>query len=365
MLARIDVTRSLAAGLLLALIASPGCAPDGAADQSEGTSQDALLGAEEESFSTYDATPEELASAAPGPSSAQFDNELVLYAVPAPKLIGLSWKRPGGLARRTLVNNALELPRSLGHAMVRVQCGASAGLPAEHFQGSVYATGNEFRDMVLKEKAGLGVLLRSVPGTLETEDEERETIDQRYENGRISFVRFGISKEVCRGLLGYSKAFQEKNIAAQYGFVRPLYKEGAGCSAFSMAFLELANLVEPRFIGAWTFDVRIPMTLIGGKDNPGNKVTVLELFTTFRSWAAPDEPHQRLVGWDPTKMFTTIRTWSKAAIKNHNETVERRGKALGLVLDRRTVVPRSELTKATYWAGEPGAPRDYWGFGDP
>jgi hypothetical protein len=359
------LSRSLASGLLLALVAAVGCAPEGAADEAEGTSEDALLGSEEESFANYDATPDELSSAVEGASSGTFDNELVLYAVPAPKLVGLSWKRPGGLARRTLVNNALELPRSLGHAMVRVQCGASAGLPAEHFQGSVYATGNEFRDMVLKEKAGLGVLLRSVPGTLETEEEERETIDERYKNGRISFVRFGISNEVCRGLLGYSKAFKAQNVASQYGFVRPLYKEGAGCSAFSMAFLELANLVEPRFSQAWSFDVRIPMTLIGGQDNPGNKVTVLELFTTFRNWAAPDEPHRRLVGWDPTKMFTTIRTWSKTAIKNRSETVERRGKALGLVLDRRSVVPRGELSKGTYWAGEPGAPRDYWGFGDP
>src|SRR6185295_3111342 len=107
-----------------------------------------------------------------------------------------------------------------------------------------------------------------------------------YEAGRISFIRFAVSPDVCRGLIGYAREFEERNVAKEYGFVRPLYQEGAGCSAFSMAFLELANLDEARFRDAWSFDVRIPMSLIGGRDNPGNKVSILELFFTFRGWAS-------------------------------------------------------------------------------
>lgn len=147
--------------------------------------------------------------------------------------------------------------------------------------------------------------------------------------------------------------------------MRPLYREGAGCSAFSMAFLELARLDEPRFRDDWSFDVRVPMSLVGGADNPGNRVTVFELFTTFRPWAREDEPHRRLVGWDPTKMFTSIRSLARTSLRDGSIPVERRGKALGLVLDRRSVAPRDELAKRTFWAGTPGAPRDDWGFGDP
>jgi hypothetical protein len=131
-----------------------------------------------------------------------------------------------------------------------------------------------------------------------------------------------------------------------------------------MAFLELANLDESRFRDAWSFDVRVPMKLIGGKDNPGNKVSILELFTTFRPWASETEPHMRLAGWDPTLMFTTIKSWAKDAAKN-GQPVEKRGKALGLVLDRKNVKPRAELANRTFWAGNPGAARNWWGFGDP
>jgi hypothetical protein len=317
-----------------------------------------------ESFARYDATNEELAAVEEG-TEATFENELTLFAIPAPKLTGLSWKNPGGLARRTLISNALSLSRSLGHAAVRVQCAASGTKPAGHFQSSMIDTDDTFRKMVLNEKAGLGVLLRTVPGSLEPEADLQKTLDERYGNGRMTFIRFAVSSEVCQGLLGYAHEYERLGIGKEYGFVRPLYKEGAGCSAFSMAFLELANLDEARFRDAWGFDVRVPMSLIGGRDNPSNKVSVFELFFSTRGWAKENEPHRRLVGWDPTKMYASISTMAKTSLKNGAMKVEKRGRALGLVLDRRNVAPRAELEGRTYWAGEPGAPRDFWGFGDP
>jgi hypothetical protein len=344
---------ALAASFSLAGCSAVDEDPDG--NPNEAAMLEDELRADEESFEAYDATSEELAKAQP---EAPLENELTLYAIPAPKLFGLKWKRPGGLARRTLLNVGLGFSRALGHAAVRVSCGG------ETFTGSVYDTGNEFKTMVMDEKAGLGVLFRTVAGTLETAGELQPTLDERYGSGRLSFIRFQLSKDTCTALLDYAKAFEAANIAKEYGFVRPLYQEGAGCSAFSMAFLELANLDEARFRSAWSFDVRVPMKLIGGKDNPGNEVSVFELFTTFRPWASETEPHKRLVGWDPTLMFTSIRSWAKQAAKK-GEPIERRGKAIGLVLDRRTVAPRPELANRTYWAGSPGAPRDWWGFGDP
>lgn len=346
----------LAAALLVAASPSACAAPAGEEEHAPSEAQaDELRADDEQSFEAYDATDAELAAAS---DPAPLDDELTLYAIPAPRLFGLSWKRPGGLARRTLLNTGLGFSRAIGHAAVRVSCGG------ETFMGSVTDTGDEFRAMVLEEKAGLGILFRTVPGTMEKPEELQPTLDERYRNGRISFIRFAIPKDTCRGLLQYAKAFAAANIAKEYGFVRPLYREGAGCSAFSMAFLELANLDEPRFREAWSFDVRVPMTLIGGKDNPGNDVTVLRLLTTTRPWARVDEPHMRLVGWDPTKMFTSIRTLAREAARA-GQPVEKRGRALGLVLDRRAVTPRPELANRTFWAGSPGDPRSLWGFGDP
>jgi hypothetical protein len=350
---------SLLASLVVAAAACSAPAEDEPAAES---AEDALSANDEQSFEAYDATDDELAAAHEPPGST---SSLTLYAIPAPRLIGLSWRRPGGLARRTLINEGLGLSRALGHAAVRVECGAGAGRPAEHFMGSVVDTGDDFRKMVLEEKAGLGVLLRTVPGALEDEAKLQATIDERTKNGRMSFIRFDVSDETCHALVDYARAFEQAKVASRYGFVRPLYREGAGCSAFSMAFLELARLDEPRFREAWSFDVRIPMSLVGGADNPGNRVTVLELFTTFRPWASPEEPHRRLVGWDPTKMYTSIRGWAKDGLESGGVTVAKHGRALGLVLDRRSVPPRAELANRTFWAGNPGAPRDFWGFGDP
>lgn len=346
--------RSLVAALAVSLAAvAPGCAARSEDDEDVAVSEADLDS--EESFGAYDATEKELAEAEPG---GAFENELTLYAIPAPKLFGLKWKRPGGLARRTLLNTGLKLSRSLGHAAVRVSCGGKT------FTGSVLDTGDDFKTMVLEEKAGLGVLFRTVPGRLETAPELEKTLVERYENGRMSFLRFAITKDVCEDLLAYAQAFDAANVASQYGFVRPLYREGAGCSAFSMAFLQLAGLDHDRFRDAWSFDVRVPMSLIGGATNPGNEVSVLKLFTTFRPWARPDEAHMRLTGWDPTLMFTSIRGWAKEALAR-GEHVERRGKALGLVIDARSATPRAELVNRTFWAGNPGDPRTWWGFGDP
>ena len=347
--------------LCLAGVVASGCAatPDTGDDEAISEQE---LGAEEQSFADYEATDEELARAEVATSA---EHTLTLYAIPAPKLVGLSWKRPGGLARRTLINNGLGLSRALGHAAVRVECGATNDAAAGHFQGSVVDTGDEFKHMVLREKAGLGVLFRTVAGELEGEHALQRTIDERYESGRIAFIKYAVSADTCHALLAYAKELERENVARRYGFVRPLYREGAGCSAFSMAFLELANLDEARFRDAWKFDVRVPMKLIGGLDNPGNRVTVVELFLTFRGWAREDEAHKRLIGWDPTLMYTSISGWAKRAARDGSFRVERRGRALGLVLDRRNVVPRAELANRTFWAGEPGAPRTYWGFGDP
>ncbi len=347
-----------------------GCAsPSPEGDDENAEISEAELGADDDlqSFADYDATDDELASAKAATPAAGGD-ELTLYAIPAPQLTGLSWKRPGGLARRTLLSKALGLHRALGHAAVRVDCAATATEPAGHFQGSVVDTDDTFRTMVMKQKVGLGVLLHTVPGALEPEADLQSTIDERYASGRITFIRFKVSSDVCHGLLGYANELTKLDVTKAYGFVRPLYKEGAGCSAFSMAFLELANLDEARFRNEWGFDVRIPMKLIGGDDNPGNKVSLFELFFTFRPWASESEPHRRLVGWDPTKMFTSIRAMAKANLRAGGAagaTVEKRGKSLGLVLDRRAVAPRAELANRTYWAGEPNAPRNWWGFGDP
>lgn len=316
---------------------------------------DELNGDDEESFAATDTTDAELARATEGQA---FDNELTLFAIPAPRLIGLSWKSPGALARRTLINEGLSFSRAIGHAAVRVQCAATETREAAHFQGSMVSTGDEFRQMVIKEKAGLGVLFRTVPGRLEREDELQPSLDERYRNGRVSYLRMGVSADTCHALLDYVKEYAARGVEDQYGFVRPLHQEGAGCSAFSMSFLKLAGLMEPEMEDEWAFDVRVPMKVIGGATNPGNDVPVWKLFLLTRGWAKASEPHLRINGWDPTLMYKSIRTRAKSALRDGSEVVEKRGRALGIVLDHRDVLASPELRDGSFFHGEPALDDD-------
>ena len=207
--------------------------------------------------------------------------------------------------------------------------------------------------MALKEKTGLGVLFRTVSGRVETEEELQASLDRRYRNGRVAYVRVGISSETCLALLDYAREYEARDIGKLYGFVRPLYQEGAGCSAYSMAFFQLGGLVEPFMEEEWVFDVRVPMRFVGGETNPERRVRVLRLAFASGRWADEDEPHLRLNGWDPTMAYHSIEDRARRGPMTGEEVAERRGKAWGIVLDRRDVPATELLSTGTYFAGEP------------
>jgi hypothetical protein len=278
-----------------------------------------------------------------------FEDELIVWIVPAPRPLGMTWRRPGPLVRRTIVNEATDLDRGIGHAGVTLHCSASAERPAARWQGSVRSTGDDFRGMVFEEKAGMGILFATVPGRLEREEELQYSLDLRARRGHLTWLRIGVPSETCHGLLDYVAASEEAGANDRYGFVRPLHREGAGCSAFTVVFLQLAGLMEPWMREEWTFDVAVPMELIGGEQNPDNPVGIGKLLTISRGWARPDEPQLRLNGWEPTYMYRSVYARSFAP----DARVDHRGRARGLVLDRRDSAPSDALLDGSFFSGEP------------
>lgn len=285
-------------------------------------------------------------------SATPFPDQLTLYAIPAPKPAELSWETPGKLVRNVLFNTVgAELgffTRTLGHMGVHVQCGAANGLPALEWKGSMTnAVASEFRESVLKQGFALGVLFHNFTGRYERPDELQGSVDERYRNGRIAFVRFGIRAETCRRLLSYAEEFDRLKVNRYYGLAaRARYKEGAGCSDFSVSVVEIAGLMEKAFRRSWTFDVRVPLELIGGPTT-GKKVSIVKA-ALARRWALASEPHRRIAGWDPTLAYRWIRDAAGSVARGGKVPlvgairVERRGEALGLVLDRRTVPTPTE-----------------------
>ena len=307
------------------------------------------------------------ADAAPEPPAGDPEaNTLIIYAIPAPSSTlnpgGLSWSSPGDLVRGTLLNEAgglaLNFTRTIGHVAITVKCAATANAPEAHYQsGMTNRDSDDFNDLVLKQQIGFGMLFDNVPGELETEARVQQTIDERKQSGLMRFVRFQIAEDVCRGLLGYAAAYQAENVQKNYGLeARPLYKEGAGCSAYGMSYLQLANLLEPRFVQGWSFSVRVPMwskplhqPLIGGTKNPRVRVPIQRLAALSQPWAAPDEEGIDLFGWDPTRMYKWLDARTTEALADGSEKVESMGNARGLVLDRRTVAPTAPLKNRTYF----------------
>jgi hypothetical protein len=278
-----------------------------------------------------------LALAAP----PRFPDQITVYAIPAPRPAELSWESPGRLVRSVLVNTAGAklglMTRTLGHMGVHVQCGR------EEWKGSMTnSVDSEFTDIVVKQKYGLGVLFHNFSGRFERPEELQKSLDERYRNGRVAWVRIGLRPETCARILKYIREFDARKVHRYYGLAaRPLYGEGAGCSAFSMSTVEVAGVMEPAFLKHWTFDVRVPLALIGGPLT-GKKVSIFKAAATTRPWAKPSEPHKRIWGWDPTLAYYWIsdavaRVGRGAKPVAAPVVTETRGKAVGLVLDRRHV----------------------------
>ncbi len=283
----------------------------------------------------------------------RFESQLTVYALPAPRPAGLSWKTPGGLARRVLVDEAgakLGLfTHAIGHQAIHVQCAASAGAPAAEWKGSMYeANPSEFSQAAIRDGWGLLILFKTFSGRFQTPAELDHDLEERLANGRIAFVRFGLSSGGCRRILAFIRGFEERKANLKYGLAaRPRHAEGGGCSAFSMSAVEVAGVMEPAFKAGWSFNVNVPEALIGAP--PTKKVSLLAIADDIRPWAAPIEPHRPLFGWDPTLAFEWIvdavgRAAKGQKVLQEAVSIERRGKAVGLVVDRRSApVPTDPL----------------------
>ena len=299
-----------------------------------------------------------------GAFASAWPNTLTLHAIPAPysrlNPAGMSWQSPGQLVRGVLVNElgkaALGFTRTLGHAGVHLQVGASGARKPTAFLGSVtFRDPRDFRTALLKDKIGLGMLFDAVPGRLETAEEMQHSIDVGRQTGRLASVQFLLSSDVASALVDYTQAFVARGVHEAYGLeAQPLRAEGAGCSAFSMAYLELAGILAPRFRGAWSFSVRAPefdagRPLIGGRKRPMNKVPLVRAALLRRGWAQTNEPGIEVFGWDPTRMAEWIQARCTQAQRDRSELVLTCGKAHTLVVDARDVRPDARLQSGDYF----------------
>lgn len=279
--------------------------------------------------------------ALPG-EGAKGEYEFTLYSMPSPREI--DWKSPAGLARSAVLNRLTTRHLKHKHAIGHVFIGLSDG-ETEILTGSVPDVNNTSNDKVLKEKYALGILFTDIEGRLEDTADLQAELTDRYKSGRIGFIRFKLSEEMFRRLSSYLTQYRARGYGKIYnGLNRPREGLGAGCSAFGVAFLEIAGLMHPQWKQAWPIRVRIPLDLIGGPLT-GNKVPLQKIL--FRTnWAKETEPHRVLELYEPYYIWAWIqKTWKAEKERpSGNVQLDQRGKALGLVYDcRHCLVPTEPI----------------------
>lgn len=258
---------------------------------------------------------------------ANTETNLTLYFIPSPT--GMDWSSPAKIAMSALKNKLTFQAHFMGHVFVELQCGDQkqvTGMVGKNFD---YVT------QLLINNRGLGVLYHSFDGRMEEKaDVEKEIIELSEEAGRINFVRFNLNEGQCNRALTYLKEYREKNVGRYYGLAnRPLYGEGAGCSAFGASFAEVTGVMDTDLKEAWSQSILIPLEF-AGPPLKEEGVNLLKLMTSGSSWAKENEPHQKLMFWSPDMMFEWVKLKvSKAGVEKHF-TLATIGKSQGVVFDK-------------------------------
>lgn len=258
---------------------------------------------------------------------AKPETHLTLYFIPSPS--GMDWSTPANIAISALKNRLTFQSHFMGHVFVELQCGEKKDLTGMVGKNFDYLT------QLLINNRGLGVLYHSFDGRLEDKaDVEAELKELTEEGKRINFVRYLINEDQCKRAQTYLSEYREKNVGRYYGLAnRPLYAEGAGCSAFGASFAEVVGVMDLDTHDAWTQSINIPLKF-AGPPLQEKGVNLLTLMFNGASWAKEKDPHQKLTFWSPDRMYDWVKLKISKAGFEKEFAVKQMGKSTGLVIDK-------------------------------
>lgn len=230
---------------------------------------------------------------------ARAEDHLTLYFTPSPK--GIDWRTPSSLLWSAIQNRLTGDKRFIGHVYVELNCGEKNELTG-------MTSGNfDYIHQLLWESRGFGIFYHSFEGKLEEKSELRPELDERLKSGQVNFSRYLISAGHCERLTTYLKEFREHKVYRHYGLVhRPLYAEGAGCSAYGVSFLEVAGLLDVETKESWENFVNIPYEYLGPPARD-EKVSLIKLLLFSSEWVPENKNHKKLVFWDPDRMHKVVK----------------------------------------------------------
>ena len=276
-------------------------------------------------------------------SAGDDSHELTVYVFPTLK--PLDWTSPSSLYKSTmnsylktifLTDNYL-----LGHMAIKLQ---TSLLDKPLLTAQTSCGMDEKRKLLFNEKIGLGILGATLKGRMEPAKELMRKLNVYARRDKITFIKYKLNEKSTLRIIDFVKMYssnmmQRKSQSEFYGgSFWPRYRyEGAGCSAFAVAVLELAGIQPPDSSG-WKINVKIPMNLIGGKFNNGKKIKSGDIKRTLQWHNGEGEKNVNYFSYtiyDPTFIYNWVKN-KMQNITSGYQVVSENG-VLGLLVDATTV----------------------------
>jgi hypothetical protein len=230
------------------------------------------------------------------------EDSITLYIVPPPAR--LSWDSPKSLARSTVWSSIRSGYHSIGHVTVQTSCRLSTGARISFWTGMTASDDNPAdKDLLIREKIGLGILFYPFKGRIERPAElYRDIVIASTRINRLFTLRFLVTPEQCDRVHAYYRGYVSSGPKGYGQSFRPRHLEGAGCTAYAASYLEVAGILTPEIKESWSKSLRVPKGAIGTSEEPV-KLTELLFKKRFSRWAEEHEPHVPLFIYDTQFMF--------------------------------------------------------------
>jgi hypothetical protein len=262
---------------------------------------------------------------------------LTLYTFPPPH--PYRWHSPHSLLVSTVRNyysKPANVPRRiLGHMVIELKKDSAVlltGMVSDEISG--------MKDLLLKEKIGLGVLFKLVKGHLEETSHVQAELKMRTESSKAAFVSFKISDSAYHYLLAFIDSFKRRGYDSLYnGLNMPRAGKGSGCTAFGISLLELINALLPEYSEKWAVHLNIPEKLIGSAEKQ-KKVSIMRILFSFR-WATNTGSCRKLLLYEPYLIYNWVNHLWKTAYDQPDTGYQfvQTGHARGVVIDCSQYLP--------------------------
>jgi hypothetical protein len=228
--------------------------------------------------------------------------EFSLYAIKSPKI--LDWTTVRSListAGRGALGGA---SHQIGHVYVGYKCDGET----EVLTGMTSGKGFSSRNDLFNKGYGMSVLVNDNPGHLQGTEEVTKDIEKYIKKGnRMAIMKMQITNEQCLAMKRWHADYAARTPII-YGGVdkRPLLGEGAGCSAYSMSFIEVADVDFGFFNEKFEMTIHMPQSALGGPNFGNRRVGIMSLYGNRTRLDTPTPNSVEVTLYDPNTMYLWI-----------------------------------------------------------